>query len=96
MDYSTVIELDLSNQELTELPDLILYTNLKILKCNYNKLTNLDNLPPTLTELHCFNNAITNLDNLPPSLQILYCNNNPLIYDFEPTLENIRNYLGKN
>jgi hypothetical protein len=32
------------------------------------------------------------LDNLPKTVNLLYCDNNPLKYEFEPTLENIRNY----
>ena len=47
-------------------------------------------------ELNCNDNDITQLDNLPPELKGLYCDYNPLIYDFEPTLENIRNYISSN
>ena len=50
------------------------------------------NLPEKLKELSCCKNNITEIDNLPYELENLFCNNNPLIYDFEPTLENIRNY----
>ena len=42
--------------------------------------------------LDCSYNKITILDNLPPKLEVLSCYNNKLIYDFETTLENIRNY----
>ena len=45
-----------------------------------------------LKTLNCNNNKITSLDNLPLKLEVLYCNNNQLKYDFEHTLENIRNY----
>ena len=41
---------------------------LKNFGCNKNKITNLDNLPNSLTELYCDYNQITNLDNLPNSL----------------------------
>jgi Leucine-rich repeat (LRR) protein len=34
-DYSKVKKLDLSNQDLTKLPDLSKYTNLIILDCSY-------------------------------------------------------------
>ena len=53
-DFSTITELDLSDQELRELPDLSKYTNLKNLYCHYNKLTKLDNLPHELTYLNCY------------------------------------------
>ena len=72
VDY-TITVLDISNRELTKLPDDIdKYNNLKELICSHNK--------------------ITSLDNPPPKLEVLYCGGNPLKYDFEPTLENIRNY----
>ena len=90
MDYSSITELDLSNKELTELPDLSAYTNLKKLNCSCNKITHIDNLPLSLKYLDCSYNEITHLDNLPGNLTILYCNYNKLVYNFVPTLENIR------
>jgi len=112
MDYSTITELDLSYKELTKLPDLSLYTNLKKLNCYNNQITSLDNLPLTLItlfcvgnliatldnlqltliELYCGSNQITSLDNLPLTLTYLNCYNNPFTYDFNPTLENIKNH----
>jgi Leucine-rich repeat (LRR) protein len=74
-------KLDLSNQELTELPeDIHLYTLLEELNCNENQLTALpENLPASLIELSCNENQLTNLpNNLPASLIILQCNGNQL------------------
>ena len=48
IDYSNITELDLSYQELEILPDLSMYTNLKVLNCGDNRLTALDNLPASL------------------------------------------------
>ena len=45
-----------------------------------------------LKKLNCQGNCIARLDNLPPGLQKLNCCYNPFIYNFEPTLENIRNH----
>ena len=91
-DYS-VTELNMPKQGLVKLPnDICKYINLKILYCYGNQLTSLDNLPPNLKYLNCNGNQLTSLDNLPPKLEVLECWNNPLKYDFEPTLENIRNY----
>jgi Leucine-rich repeat (LRR) protein len=74
VDYNNITVLKISNKELTELPDDIdKYTNLEKLNCSYNKITSLDNLPPTLKELNCRVNQITSLDNLPPKLEVLYC-----------------------
>ena len=90
---NSITKLNISIKRLTQLPDDIgKYTNLQILDCRDNKLTSLDNLPPSLQELNCDCNYISNLDNLPNNLQELDCGNNPLKYDFEPTLKNIRNY----
>jgi Leucine-rich repeat (LRR) protein len=101
----TLKELYCYGNQITSLDNLP--HNLEILYCNNNQITILDNLPPTLKELNCSCNQITSLDNLPnsqqagyedkllglpPKLEVLHCNNNPLKYDFEPTLENIRNY----
>ena len=66
--------------------------NLQELCCSDNELSSLDNLPPNIQILDCQHNQITKLDNLPFNLRQLYCFNNPLTYDFEHTLENIRNY----
>jgi len=65
---------------------------LKELDCSYNELTSLDKLPPNLEILDCWYNKLTSLDNLPPKLEVLNCYQKTLKYDFEPTIENIRNY----
>ena len=91
-DY-TITTLNISSNELTQLPnDIDKYTNLKTLNCSNNKLTQCDNLPKELENLVCNRNNITQLDNLPLSLKKLVCYKNSLIYDFEPTLENIKKY----
>jgi len=79
MNYSNITELDLSNKGLTKLPDLSIYTNLKKLYCNCNKIVSLDNLPLTIIELNCSWNKITSLDNLPPTIIKLNCSNNKII-----------------
>jgi len=66
MNYTNITELDLSNKGLTKLPDLSIYSNLKILNCSYNQITSLDNLPLTLTELYCSNNPL--IYNFKPTL----------------------------
>ena len=63
----------------------ISWTGLINLPDDIDKYTNLE-------KLYCNYNKITRLDNLPTNLEKLYCYGNPLKYDFEPTLENIRNY----
>jgi Leucine-rich repeat (LRR) protein len=72
-EYNTTTILDLSNQGLTELPDLSMYINLKILYCKFNNFTTLDNLPINLEYLVCSHNKLTSLDFLPPTLKKLDC-----------------------
>jgi len=96
-DYETLTILDISCMELTELPFWISECKkLKILNCGYNKLTQIDNLPQTLKELYYNNNKITQLDNLPETVNSLWCTQNPFKYEFDPTLENIKNYNNQN
>ena len=79
MDDYTITDLDISEQELTHLPfDIDNYTNLKILNCEKNELTSLDNLPQSLETLDSGYNKLTNLDNLPPNLVELNCRYNKL------------------
>ena len=67
-------------------------TKLDISKRNLTQLPDDIDKYTNLKILHCLYNQLTNLDNLPPNLQRLDCSGNPLTYDFEPNLENIRNY----
>ena len=48
-----------------------------------------------LEKLDCSKNMIWKLDNLPSRLKKIYRGLNPLKYDFEPTLENIKNYINQ-
>jgi hypothetical protein len=64
-----------------------------LLFLNYNnELTLLNNLPANIKELDCGSNKITSLDNLLSGLKELGCSNNQFIYDFIPTIKNIRKY----
>ena len=80
--------LDLSNRNLTKLPNISRFIKLEILYCNNNQITQLDNLPNTLKILFCYSNQITQLDNLPNSLQSLDCS-----YDQITQLDNLPNSL---
>jgi Leucine-rich repeat (LRR) protein len=71
--------LDLSNKNLTILPDLTKFTNLVKLYFHNNQIKELNNLPNTLQELDCSSNSITELNNLPNTLQGLNCSNNQII-----------------
>jgi Leucine-rich repeat (LRR) protein len=87
IDYS-VTELNLSNRNLTELPDLSNYRNLQILYCDNNQITSLQTpmastVPPQ--------GGIT--DHLPVTLQQLRCEDNPILsnYNYPITIENNNN-----
>jgi Leucine-rich repeat (LRR) protein len=67
-----VVSLSLSNQNLTEIPDLSLYTKLRILSVSCNNINVINNLPQSLTHFYCDHNQITKIENLPPSLIFFY------------------------
>ena len=41
----SIVELNLSGKDITELPDLSIYPNLRKLYCSCNEIEKLDNLP---------------------------------------------------
>ena len=88
------IKLDCGHNKITSLDNLP--PTLTYLNCAFNQIVSLDYFPPTLEKIICRKNKITSLDNFPTTLEELDCYNNPLLYDFEPTLENIRKYNLKN
>ena len=69
--------LNISNLNLTELPDSPLWKEIKKLHCHNNQLTKLPDLP-NVEILHCQNNQLTYLPDL-PNVEILYCYYNQLI-----------------
>ncbi len=73
-----IIELDLSDRNLTELPNLIRFYKLTRLNISMNKLKELINIPPRLKELNCSNNNIINIVSLPLSLEVFNCQFNKL------------------
>ena len=81
--------INVSEKGITYLPSLKRFYKLKNLACNYNKLTALPELPPSLKILYCFNNQLTVLPELNPSLQILHCSNNQLteLPELNPSLQ---------
>jgi Leucine-rich repeat (LRR) protein len=71
-------KIDLSNRNITSLPDLSRFYNLHELFISCNLLTTLPPLPPNLKMLHCSNNTLTTLPILPLTLKVLYCSHNQL------------------
>ena len=80
-DKSIIRELDYYRKNLSELPDLSEYINLKYLYCSNNNLTELPELPQSIVILDCENNKLTSLPKeLPKSLKKLHCQYNKLPY----------------
>jgi Leucine-rich repeat (LRR) protein len=77
----SIIELDISELDLLELPCWIKKCiNLKKLYCGYNGLEILsDELPNSLQYLSCVGNKLAFLPKLPENLEILECNDNKLL-----------------
>ena len=74
----TIYLLNLSNKNLTKIPDLRNYTKLKILILFGNQIQTIENLQPNLTLLRLSNNNIQKIENLPQSLEYLDLNNNKI------------------
>ena len=75
--YDT-ISIDLSNRNLTDLPDLSRFTNLRVLNCSKNKLTSLPELNNNLHVLNCSCNKLKSLPELKNNLHVLNCSCNKL------------------
>jgi len=75
-----VIQLNISDTNIVDLTGIESFTNLVILNCNNNALTNLNlNSLPTITVLQCQNNQLTSLDVRGlTSLGYLNCSDNQL------------------
>jgi Leucine-rich repeat (LRR) protein len=68
----------LGSRNLTYIPSLERFKNLKELNCWNNQLTSLPCLNENLRELNCSDNGLTSLPYLNENLQTLNCNNNQL------------------
>jgi hypothetical protein len=66
--------LSIENLNLTELPESILWNNVIRLKCDYNQLTQLPELPNAV-ELTCSYNRLTRLPDLPKVTSLICCYN---------------------
>ena len=73
-------KINIRNRNLTYIPSLERFKNLKILHCNINKLTSLPPLNEKLERLYCGYNQLTSLPPLNENLQELHCGNNQLTY----------------
>lgn len=87
-----ITEIKLNNKNLTSIPDLSKFINLKILNCSFNKITSIpSNLPDSLEFLYMYDNDLTELHDLPSNLDTLCCcHNKNLTY-----LPNLPNKLKK-
>ena len=74
------ITLSVNSRDITVLPDLTRFKNLKELYCSFNKLSSLPTLPESLEILYCSYNQLTSLPDLTrlKNLKILHCNYNQL------------------
>lgn len=70
--------IDISAKNITYLPSLKRFHNLKTLYCDHNKLTQLPELNSSLIKLSCYNNQLTQLPELNNALKILSCEHNLL------------------
>ena len=75
-----IINLDISNSNISDLSGIEDFTNLEYLDCGYNQLTTLDvSQSPALTYLNCSTNVMTSLNiSQSPALEYLECGFNEL------------------
>ena len=88
---SDVTVINVSNKNLTYLPDLSRFHSLEELYCNDNELIELPRLNPSLKKLFCCKNQLTSLPPLNEKLEILYCNINKItqLPPLNPNLETL-------
>lgn len=93
IDLTGVVYLNLSDSNLTEIPDgwIPVDGTLRVLDVSNNKLIKLPKLPTGLLELNAMNNLLTEID-LPPQLLNLFCSNNKItsFSEFPITMEDLR------
>jgi len=80
-DSSKITEVDISDKNLTKIPNWISNCNNLIkLYCSYNKIIQIpDTLPNSLQRFNCYNNKITQIPNiLPDSLEYFDCGHNQI------------------
>ncbi|MCB0794537.1 MAG: DUF11 domain-containing protein [Flavobacteriales bacterium] len=77
-DVLTLNDMAVNNAGISDLDGIQYFAALTSLKCHYNSLTSLPDLPENLEVLWCFVNNLSALPSLPPSLQWLDCKSNPL------------------
>ena len=70
--------IDISSKNITYLPSLKRFYNLKTLYCDHNELTHLPELNSSLIKLSCYNNQLTQLPELNNHLKVLSCEHNLL------------------
>ena len=77
---NTEATLDVSNETISDLTGIEDFTDLQILRCEFNNLTSLNLSSNTaLQQLHCYNNILTSLDvSTNTALTLLYCYDNDL------------------
>ena len=68
--------INLYNKNLSYLPRICNFTNLRILHCEYNNIKSIPRLSDTLVELHCDMNELKKLPHLPATLKELSCAGN--------------------
>jgi D-hexose-6-phosphate mutarotase len=89
--------LDLKSNFLTT-ADLSGFPALKKINLNFNRLTQLENVPSKIRELYCSDNQIRRIDlEAADQIQILHCSNNPhLLIEHFPTTDSLKDFKMEN
>lgn len=71
-----LLQLDISNSGIRDLTGIQVFKNVWRLDCSGNEITQLNVIPPRLTQLYCMNNKIEILDIQRPALRTIAAENN--------------------
>jgi len=93
---SNIKEIDISYRKLTALPDLSRFTQLRLLVCRNNYITELPILPSSIKMIDCYGNKITKILRFHKGLKKIDCGNNKLLYLPELNEELTELYCGIN
>ncbi|MFN5793908.1 MAG: hypothetical protein ACK455_03850, partial [Bacteroidota bacterium] len=72
------ININLRNNNISNLTGIEYFDEMTILNCNKNQLTSLPQLPQYLEYLYCDSNQLTSLPELPLGIREVYCSSNQL------------------
>ncbi len=83
-----ITHLVMNRQDLNEIPrQMLSFSRLNHLSLEYNDISRIENVPPSLSHLHISSNKITEVQRMNPHIKYLDIQDNPIEYSDETLLE---------